>query len=163
MNYDAAPPCPSRLHRECGCRWPLGTCRWGDRGSTDPPGRDWIAALYPPDDRGVRSCPWLHWTDRGGFFATILAARGGDDGVGGLSRRRVILAGALGGIAVQLLLQYVVLPPFLTTIPEPHPIGRLISWSFFGGLGALTGLAILGTAKRAALAAGEDDPNRLAP
>ena len=99
----------------------------------------------------------------GGFFATILAARGGDDGVGGLSRRRVILAGALGGIAVQLLLQYVVLPPFLTTIPEPHPIGRLISWSFFGGLGALTGLAILGTAKRAALAAGEDDPNRLAP
>ena len=93
----------------------------------------------------------------GSFFASFLAARGASGGVSQLSRGHVLLAGAAGGIAVKLLIQYVVLRPFLTTIPESTLIGTLISFGFFGGLGALTGAAILGTARRAQLAPGEED------
>ncbi|MDX2260102.1 MAG: hypothetical protein SFU84_00215 [Gemmatimonadales bacterium] len=64
---------------------------------------------------------------------------------------------------MKLLIQYVVLRPFLTTIPESTLIGTLISLGFFGGLGALTGAAMLGTAARTRLAPGEEDLDRLAP
>lgn len=97
----------------------------------------------------------------GAFYSSVLAVRAGGSDASTLSPVRAIFAGAVGGIAVHLALRFLILPLFILDPPAATFIGTLVSLGFFGGLGAATGAAILGTAKRAPLPGASDDLDRI--
>ena len=89
-----------------------------------------------------------------GFLALVPSA----DEARALSWKRAALFGAIGGAAVFLAVRVTLLSGVSGGL-LPDVIPTLV----FGILGAGTGLAIHGTAKRVSLPAGDEPPKRVAP
>ncbi|MEO7354747.1 MAG: hypothetical protein ABIZ70_10430, partial [Gemmatimonadales bacterium] len=92
----------------------------------------------------------------GAIYAAAIALTPRAVGDQSLSGKRAAAFGALGGIVVFIAIR-------LTLLSDSTAGLMVVPTLVFAGLGAATGLGILGTAKRAALRPGEEPPNSIAP
>lgn len=95
----------------------------------------------------------------GAIYAGFLALTPSSDAARALSGKRTATFGAVGGVVVFLMLRMTLLTDGAGGLVATVVVPTLV----FGALGAATGLAITGTAKRAKLPAGDAPPKRVAP
>lgn len=95
----------------------------------------------------------------GAVYAAAIALAPHTDGDIGLSDKRAALFGALAGILVFVVIRLTLLADVVAGLMVTVVVPAVV----FAGLGAATGLGILGTAKRAALRSGEVPPKSIAP